>query len=495
MKLTNRLKLNTDQRGFAALIIAIILVIVLSLLTIGFAELMRHSQQDELNRHLSDQAYYAAESGVNDAVRAIQNGFSQQKNQCGPVGNAPGDDSSLVGVNGAQYLTDNYADTTNSAQNSPQWTCLLINPIPQSLAFNPVDTVTPQVFVVQPVTPSDQPTLMNQLDIYWQGTDSATNFRATQYNPASANSAFPAASGSSPLWNSIGMLHFSITPLTTVTRQALVDNTYTAYFYPSRDNSTGRFGTGGFAGGGGNWGQQGDVVNGHCNGGSTPRYCHVRITGIPSILGEQYAVSLRSIYGATNVYIQGSYNGSQINFAGVSTLVDSTGRSQNVLRRLQVWVPDRNSYPLPGFVAESTGGICKQISVMPGSITGCGLVGNNGGGGSPGGDIAGGSNRPPTQGPPNRTYPLSWVRRFHVVQAPANVQYCIWNFGDGTTKRYNGSDCEPFAITVTHPYPHPPDQCTHYNVNMTFYYPGGAYAATPYGTYVPYNGNPPAPSC
>ena len=59
-----------DQRGFAAIVVALVLILVLSLLTIGFAELMRHEQRSALDKQLSSQAYYAAESGVNDAVSA-----------------------------------------------------------------------------------------------------------------------------------------------------------------------------------------------------------------------------------------------------------------------------------------------------------------------------------------------------------------------------------------------------------------------------------------
>src|SRR5882724_3022558 len=63
---------TSPEAGFAALIIGIILVLILGLLTIGFAQLVRHEQSSALDKQLSSQAYYAAESGVNDAYHAIQ---------------------------------------------------------------------------------------------------------------------------------------------------------------------------------------------------------------------------------------------------------------------------------------------------------------------------------------------------------------------------------------------------------------------------------------
>ena len=60
-------KSGWNEEGFASIVIALILIIVLSLLTIGFAQLARREQQTALSKQLANQAQYAAESGINDA--------------------------------------------------------------------------------------------------------------------------------------------------------------------------------------------------------------------------------------------------------------------------------------------------------------------------------------------------------------------------------------------------------------------------------------------
>src|ERR1039458_10050844 len=75
-------KIKDDQSGFASIVIASVIILVLSLITVGFAQLMQREQRSALDRQLSSQAYYAAESGINDAVSAINSGFNVAKSTC-----------------------------------------------------------------------------------------------------------------------------------------------------------------------------------------------------------------------------------------------------------------------------------------------------------------------------------------------------------------------------------------------------------------------------
>lgn len=350
MRLTDKLKPVAQENGFASLVIAAILVVVLGLLTVGFAELMRHSQQQELNNHLSNQAYYAAESGVNDAVRALQNGYDGTKSTCGPTTDPSAADYS-------KYLADNDA-TQGSGSISAEWTCLLINPTPNSLQFNPVDTVTPSTFIFEPVNSSGTFDPLSNLTIYWQA---ASKNDAPYFIGSSArscgNSCFPTAAR----WgSSAGMLHFSATPLNNLDRQSLINGTYSSFFYPSSASSnTDTYSATGLSA------ATGKIIDGGCNANNLPLYCSVTLSGLPT--SNEFMISLRSIYSPTNVEIVGKdSSGNVVDFAGAQTLVDSTGKSQNVLRRIQVRVPDQRQFPFPGFDAEATQGICKQLSAYPG---------------------------------------------------------------------------------------------------------------------------------
>src|ERR1700735_2299515 len=143
MLMKTRPKLKNSQAGFAAIVIAIVLIIVLSLITVGFAQLMQNNQKQALNKQLSSQAYYAAESGVNDAENAIaaaaQNGDTLSKTSClNGVSASPGTDG--TDYNGL-YFNSQVGTSTGAS-----YTCLLINPDPKDVDINPLGTEQPTTF-------------------------------------------------------------------------------------------------------------------------------------------------------------------------------------------------------------------------------------------------------------------------------------------------------------------------------------------------------------
>ena len=64
-------KTNLNERGFASIVIALVLITILALITIGFAQLARREQRSALDKQLANQAYYAAETGINDTIKSL----------------------------------------------------------------------------------------------------------------------------------------------------------------------------------------------------------------------------------------------------------------------------------------------------------------------------------------------------------------------------------------------------------------------------------------
>jgi len=348
-------KLHQNEKGFAALVIAMTLVIILSLLTVGFAQIIRNESRQALNRQLSSQAYYAAESGVNDAVRAIKAGYSKKKTTCGPI----------IGPTGVEkYLADN---TVNAAANT-RWTCLLIDSAPTSVDYGSIDTIKPTVFTVTAVDALDgtTPVAVNRVTIAWQDANS----NITTFRPGSgvSNSSFPIASN----WKAPGVLRLAVTPFTAtaIDRSTLVQDTFTTFLYPN----SGAVGSPGTITYSNNQTLAGPIVNGNCNTGNAAtftRYCVATInftTPVPA--GKQFLFNLRSVYSSTNAHI--TANGGAARLVGAQALIDSTGQSQDVLKRIQVRVPTNDPQLYPGFGLDSIASICKTLSVYPGSATGCG---------------------------------------------------------------------------------------------------------------------------
>ena len=86
---------NPKEQGFVAIIVAALIMIILSLITIGFTRIMQREQRQSLDRQLSRQALYAAESGINDVYSSLKNNpnLPEQKTTCDVVGQIGGQDN------------------------------------------------------------------------------------------------------------------------------------------------------------------------------------------------------------------------------------------------------------------------------------------------------------------------------------------------------------------------------------------------------------------
>lgn len=346
--------LKQQESGFAALIIAIVLVLVLSLTTIGFAQLMRNEVRSATDSHLSSQAYYAAESGVNDAVKAINEGYTDTKNTCPAIDPA----SVTLSTDPRRFLTN------SQIGNGISYSCLLIDPQPKTLEYQSVDDAAQtRKFVITGIDPSDS-TLqrpVTSIVFGWQDHDGGNTF----IDDASGDHKL----GTKSSWGDTGVLRVSITPLADgrIGRDTLSNATYIAYFYPNRKASAGAAVTSVAASATGT--NAGIIVDGNCNTGNpsadavrTPRYCNVEVTGLGQI---NYLIDVRSIYRTSDLSIAAFNNATQLRIQNAQTMIDSTGKAQDILRRIQVRVPSKNSYLHSDYATETTDNICKQLELTP----------------------------------------------------------------------------------------------------------------------------------
>jgi len=97
----------------------------------------------------------------------------------------------------------------------------------------------------------------------------------------------------------------------------------------------------------------------------TNRWCSKQITLNSPAAGKKYHVRMRSIYRDSSVDIQPRNGASVVKTSG-QVLIDATGKSQDVLRRIQVRVPVEPGSGNTFGAIESTGSICKRFAVAPG---------------------------------------------------------------------------------------------------------------------------------
>ncbi len=339
--------LKDQQSGLVSIVIAIGFITIISLIATGFALVSRREGRQALDRQLSTQAFYAAESGVNDAIQKIKAG--------------------------AANITDcDQVNTINPAQaslgNELAYTCVLINESPTNLEFDQSAGVSiKRVQAASPIT---------KLRISWQSKNNDKTFA-----PAGSQAVLPqkdyVANNSNKFPSTAPILRLTATPVPGgFTRQDLINNTQTLFLYPYEVNSPANPVQQPFQSG---LDTQGSIVSGNCHEDNDslnlPRYCNVEITGLNSTL---IYLSLKSLYTDSNVAIEAFGADGQLTLLNGQAVIDATGRANDVLRRIQVRVPIEETSDVPGFALQVTDGICKKISVAPSVvIDGCTSYYNN----------------------------------------------------------------------------------------------------------------------
>lgn len=333
-------RLRKDQTGMASILITMITMIVVSLIVIGFATISQREQGQTLDQQLSTEAFYAAESGVEDArnviTQALKNGL--------PV---PSKTSCATNTDG--NYTPNYP-TGNTTVLDPvhdiSYSCLLVSPGPTVLTYDGVNNNS----VVVPLTASSA---INSITVTWSPSTPQTGTPSAQC-PSSTSDTFDAAAQ----WTcGYGLFRMDLVPTSgTLTAANLASDDLTAFFEPTSNSASGSLSYPAGAG-------KPSIVAGNCNETSYTQ-CTATITGLT---GTNYAMRITTQYQPSNVTVTAYNGGTQLTLSGAQAVVDVTGNADGVLRRIEVNLP-LTSYngTIPDYAIESNGAICKRFQVTPG---------------------------------------------------------------------------------------------------------------------------------
>ena len=316
-----------NQQGLVSIIVVMIIIIVLSLIVIGFAQIARREQRQALDRQLSDQAQYAAESGINDAVAAITSGnLTVNDETC----NYDGD-------------TFNFNYDVDSAT-GVEITCLLVKQDPEILEYT-IGMDQSKYFEM------NFPQNAESITLKWENVDGTAGTR----NDAALN--FPTINN----WgDNVGLLKFTLTDLVPgYERKHLNNNTLTAYLYPNTvGSSTVSFGSRGAV-------DQGQIIaTSDCVDG----LCTATITGL--INTTKAFMRLTAIYKDLNVEVSAkSPTSVSLNISGAQAQIDVTAKANDVVKRVRAAVPVKNYFANSSggddYAVQSVTGICKLLNVAP----------------------------------------------------------------------------------------------------------------------------------
>lgn len=317
-------------------------MIVLSLIVVGFAQLARREQRDTLDRNLSAQAFYAAESGINNAQNAIKvGGFTGNIDNCNtPFGIAAYDNKVL----------DAASDT--------QFTCVLVDQTPPTLTYDTISVDKSKIIRIDAKNSANVQKKLRSLELYWE-PNTHPNFSSITFPTGTSN--FPVTWGA----NVPGVLRVDLVPTNSgYDTQTAAQGALTFFGYPKTTGS----GSIAYASGLAN---QGSIVDAKCEDIHTndhPQMCKITIDFATPFTGEYY-LRVRSIYSDSSLSIRGKIEDGgpvQARFGGEQAVIDSTGKANDVLKRVKV---GRNIGPDTGPQAEdalrTSGEICKLLEVGP----------------------------------------------------------------------------------------------------------------------------------
>lgn len=477
--------LQQNETGLVSIVVTLIIMIVLTLIVLGFAQMARREQRLTLDRQLSTQAAYAAESGINDAKRAIFakeadpnnpyniSGGSKNKNECPPDGDP--------GSNGDPNSILSSSKTSNKLSDSVSYSCLLINQVVEKQEFSNVSTAGSTIITYNAVDEDGEDLLsINALSLSWQSTDTGA---PTIYSGPEAYPSLP----QEPLWRStktnVGILRVDVIPVTDLSRGSLMNNQFTVFLYPGGNEEFVDY-----APNNPNSDQQGKLIHARCNGPDVSAgkkyFCNAQITNL-STLGSKFVLRVRSLYTDSRLEV-GSPDPDSYSKGG-QVEIDATGKAQDVLKRVRVRVPFPGAVPsssAPENALDVAAGICKLISAAPGAgntsdlcdgatppavVTNPSVNGNaQFASGCTVGVDPGCIAWTPSPSTPQYNYKQWFWNKS--VNTGANFTGCTWSFGDGTTSH---DKCQP-GDSISHTYnmfgataSTPPTKCYTYTITLT----------------------------
>lgn len=322
----NKPKTISNQQGMVAIVTTMILMIVISLIVLGFSQAVRRNQRQVLDTQLSSQAFYAAESGLNLAREKLTNPATAYSERC--------DDDETS--NPSDYILDG---------NNVVISCLIITPVRDD-ERSAVGTNS-KAALIDPAGTGNVGTMF----IGWQ-SETPTGSLAS----CTGVTTFPAATASG--WAcSEPLLRIDIVPLDVMTQAALIGSQYTAFLSP-RSGSTVITTTNFIAG------SKGNIIAVNCNttppSGDRRRNCTLRIDGMNN---QRYGIRLMGVYreASTSIHVIGNpiLEGSQ-------AIADSTGRAADVIKRVQARISLGSDNDITDFAISSNNALCKTYKVANG---------------------------------------------------------------------------------------------------------------------------------
>lgn len=345
----DNVKLRGSQDGVVSLLVTMVLMIVVSLIALGFAQVARNNQGQQLDQQLSTQAFYAAESGVNDAAQIISTELAQP------------DPPSLTKTSCASSgiyssLNTDYQLTTTPGE-TVEYTCILVNPDP--------GTIKADISTTSKIIPVNASSAIGKITLSWSTEGTST----TPTNGCQATTAVKLLIASNYSNCDVGVLRVDLIPTDNAPDNAatMAKETMTFFAVPTKAGTAGTTAVT-YNGANASTNNNTNIIPAECQ--NTAPDCTVTINTSGH---DSYDMRVTSEYEDSSLQVAASNGTTNLPLSGAQVVIDATGRAQDVVRRIQVYVPiGVDSNQLSDYAIESTDSICKRYVVMAGNGSGNG---------------------------------------------------------------------------------------------------------------------------
>ena len=146
-----------DQRGMVSFLVTFIMLLVISLIVVGFTRVASQNRREALDRQLSTQAFYAAESGVNAFLNASKT-----------------DPGLLTTTRGTCDTTNATFEKTLSTNPKVSVTCVLVDPLVPHIEVTGLDDGESQIFTIDPRAADGTSAALTRLVFVWESESDST---------------------------------------------------------------------------------------------------------------------------------------------------------------------------------------------------------------------------------------------------------------------------------------------------------------------------------
>lgn len=374
---------DQSERGAVSLFVVIFTALLVTVISVSFIALMIQGQRQATTEDLSRSAYDSAQSGVEDAKRALveyntacSSGNTQRctdldaifkRNNCRTL-----QDAGIANTTANEVLIKQQEGDTQLQQ---AYTCVtLATDSPDYIGT--LDSSASRLIPLRGVGEFNRITLEWFMESDLQKNDDDSNPAEVDLSTV-AGAQLPALSewpNNRPAMIRSQLIQFGTSGFRLTDFDNAIDgksNANTLFFYPSGVIDEGvPEGTFNFMNDIRKSQDTRNLSQVKCSTTFTTYYACKTTINLPQAVGQNNAsrnayLRLSALYSTGNNFRVQLFNGNtQVNFAGVQAIVDSTGRANDQFRRVQSRVElDGSAFPYPEAALEVTGNLCKTFLV------------------------------------------------------------------------------------------------------------------------------------